>query len=156
MFENRHLTVFEGKCHWFRNSSECFKTHWRQWLTNLDANGAKTSVKMWTTNFYKSFSKNILLYMSSRLSKIRSLHMYVMIRTVYFGWIRAAAWLLLLILIFFQTFLKILCKSHVSKTCPIECLSEILLESLWNGEIFPVHPHLAQLKFCIAASGLKT
>ena len=42
---------------------------------------------MWTTNFYKSFSKKILLYMSSRLSKIRSEHTYVMPRTVYFGWI---------------------------------------------------------------------
>ena len=42
---------------------------------------------MWTTN-YKSFSKNILFYMSSQLSKIRSVHtMYVMPRTVYFGWI---------------------------------------------------------------------
>ena len=38
-------------------------------------------------NFYKSFSKNILLYMSRRLSKIRSVHTYVMPRTVYFGWI---------------------------------------------------------------------
>ena len=42
---------------------------------------------MWTTNFYKSFSKNMLLYMSSRLTKIRSVHTYVMLRTVYFGWI---------------------------------------------------------------------
>ena len=42
---------------------------------------------MWTTNFYKSFSKNILLYMSRRLSKISSVHTYVMPRTVYFGWI---------------------------------------------------------------------
>ena len=40
---------------------------------------------MQTTNFYMSFSKNILLYMSSRLSKIRSVHTYVMPRTVYFG-----------------------------------------------------------------------
>ena len=32
---------------------------------------------MWTVNFYKSFFKNILLYMSSRLSKIRSVHRYV-------------------------------------------------------------------------------
>ena len=47
---------------------------------------AKRSVKMWTTNFYKSFSKNILLYMSRRLSKISSVHTYVMLRTVYFGW----------------------------------------------------------------------
>ena len=37
------------------------------------------------TNFYKSFSKNVLLYMSSRLSKIRSVHTYAMPRTVYFG-----------------------------------------------------------------------
>ena len=40
---------------------------------------------MWTTNFYRSFSKNMLLYMSSRLSKIRSVHTYAMPRTVYFG-----------------------------------------------------------------------
>ena len=33
------------------------------------------------------FFKNILLYMSSRLSKLRSVHMYVMPWTVYFGWI---------------------------------------------------------------------
>ena len=42
---------------------------------------------MWTTNFFKSNSKNILLYMSSRLSKIRSVHTHVMPRTIYFGWI---------------------------------------------------------------------
>ena len=43
---------------------------------------------MWTTNFYKSFSKNILLYnMSSRLWKIDSVHTNAMPRTVYFGWI---------------------------------------------------------------------
>ena len=36
---------------------------------------------------YRSFSKDSLLYMSSRLSKIRSVHTYVMPRTVYFGWI---------------------------------------------------------------------
>ena len=58
-----------------------------EWLTNLDAKGAKRSVKMWTENFYKTFSKNILLYLSSRLSKIRLVHTYVMARTVYFGWI---------------------------------------------------------------------
>ena len=33
------------------------------------------------------FFKNVLLYISSRLSKIRSVHTYVMPRTVYFGWI---------------------------------------------------------------------
>ena len=40
---------------------------------------------MCTTNFYKSFSENTLLYMSIRLSIIRSEHTYVMPRTVYFG-----------------------------------------------------------------------
>ena len=40
-------------------------------LTNLDAKGAKRSVKMWATNFYKSFFRNVLLYMNGRLSKIR-------------------------------------------------------------------------------------
>ena len=64
---------------------ECWKAQCA--TNNLDKKGAKTSVKMWTTSFFKSFSKNILLYMSSRLSKIRSIHTYVMPRTVYFGWI---------------------------------------------------------------------
>ena len=53
----------------------------------MDAKGAKRSVKMCTTNFYRSFSKTILWCMSSRLSKICSVHTYVMPRTVYFGWI---------------------------------------------------------------------
>ena len=57
----------------------------RELVTNLDAKGAKRSVKMWTTTFYKSFSNNILLNMSRRLSKIRSVHTYAMPRTVYFG-----------------------------------------------------------------------
>ena len=68
MFENRQLFVFEGKCRRFWNSSE--------W-----------SVNMWTTNFCRSFSKNILFHINSRLSKIRSVHTYVIPRTVYFGWI---------------------------------------------------------------------
>ena len=58
-----------------------------EWLTNLDAKGAKRSVKMWTTNFHKSYNKNILLYTNVGLSKIRSVHTYVMTRTVYFDWI---------------------------------------------------------------------
>ena len=58
-----------------------------QILTNFGVKCAQRSVKMWTTSFYWSFSKNILFYMSSRLSKIRSVHTYVMPRTVYFGWI---------------------------------------------------------------------
>ena len=54
------------------------------WRHKFSVKGAKRSVKMWTTNFYKSFSQNILMYMSSRLSKIRSLHTYVIHRTIYF------------------------------------------------------------------------
>ena len=55
----------------------------REKLTNLDAKCSKRSVKMWTTNSYMSFFKNILLYMNGgRLSKIRSVHTYV---TVYPG-----------------------------------------------------------------------
>ena len=42
---------------------------------------------MWTTTFFKSCFKNILSYMNGRLSKICSVHTYVMPRTVYFGWI---------------------------------------------------------------------
>ena len=53
--------------------------------TNFGVEGAKRSTKMGTTNFYKSFSKNILLCMSSRLSKMRSVHTYVMPWTFYFG-----------------------------------------------------------------------
>ena len=74
MFENSQIALIEGKCRSFRNSFDC-----------LD--GAKRSVKMWSTTFYKNFFKNISLYMSSRLSIIRSLHTYGMPRTVYFGWI---------------------------------------------------------------------
>ena len=58
-----------------------------QKLTNLDAKGAKRSVKMWTANFYQNFFKNTLLYMNGRPSKLRSVHTYVMPRTVYFDWI---------------------------------------------------------------------
>ena len=47
-----------------------------QKLTNLDARGAKRSVKIWATNFYKSIFKNILLHKNSGLSKIRSVHTY--------------------------------------------------------------------------------
>ena len=35
----------------------------------------------------EKFFKNILLYMNSRVSKIRSLHMYVLNRTVFFDWV---------------------------------------------------------------------
>ena len=55
-------------------------------MTNLGAKGAKSSVDIWTISFYTSFFKNILWYMSSWLSKIHSVHIYVMPRRVYFGW----------------------------------------------------------------------
>ena len=64
MFENGQIVAIEGKCRRFRNSSEFLKT-------NLDAKGAKKSVKMWTTNFYKSCFLNSLLYMNGQLSKIQ-------------------------------------------------------------------------------------
>ena len=83
MFENRQIALIEGKCRRFRNSSGCLKTR----CADLDAQRAKRSVKMWTTTFYKSFFKNILLFMRSQLSKTRSVHTYAMPRTVYFGWI---------------------------------------------------------------------
>ena len=38
-------------------------------------------------NFLLNFFKNTLLYISCRLSKIRSVHMHVMPWAVYFGWI---------------------------------------------------------------------
>ena len=53
----------------------------------MGAKGAKRSVTIWTTNFYESFSKSILLYMNGQLSKIRLVHTYIIPRTVYFDWI---------------------------------------------------------------------
>ena len=55
-------------------------------LDRLYVKGAKRSMKMWTINFYQSFSINILLYMNGRLSKIRSVHKYIMHRMFYFEW----------------------------------------------------------------------
>ena len=49
-----------------------------EYSTNLDAKGAKRSAKVWATNFYQIFFKNILLYMNGRLSKIRSVHTLLM------------------------------------------------------------------------------
>ena len=60
---------------------------YREQLTNLDRKGDKRSVKILTTKFYKSLFINILLHMNGRLSKIRSVHTYVVPRTVYFDWI---------------------------------------------------------------------
>ena len=50
-------------------------------LPNLDAKGAKRSVNLW------SLSRNVLFYINGRLSNIRSIHTYVLPRTVYFDWI---------------------------------------------------------------------
>ena len=44
----------------------------------MDVKGAKRSVKVGATHFYNSFFKNILLHMNGGLSKIRSVHMYVL------------------------------------------------------------------------------
>ena len=71
--KNSKWTSFSFKNKRFYRFQTFFKDSlWLQTLTNLDAKGAKRSVKTWTTNFYKSFPKNIWLYISSRLSKIRS------------------------------------------------------------------------------------
>ena len=72
MFGNQQIAAIEGKCRRFRNSSECLKNHcaannWQIWTQ---------SVKMWITNFYKSFFKNILLYMNGGLSKFRWVNKY--------------------------------------------------------------------------------
>ena len=56
-------------------------------MTNLGAKVAKRTIKMWTISLYKSFFKNILLYINGRTSKTRSVHPYVFTRTVYFDWI---------------------------------------------------------------------
>ena len=58
-----------------------------EWLTYLDAKGAKRSIEMWIKYFYKSVFKIILLCMNSWLSKNRSVHSYVMPRTIYLDWI---------------------------------------------------------------------
>ena len=72
--------IFFRKQRFYRFDSLCLEK-----LTNFGVKGAKRSVKVWTTNFYRSLSKNILLYMSSWPLKIRSVHTYVMHRVVYFG-----------------------------------------------------------------------
>ena len=50
----------------------------------MDAKGAKKSVKIWATKFYKSLNKCYFLCMKCGLSKIRSVHTYVIHRMVYF------------------------------------------------------------------------
>ena len=55
-------------------------------LTNLNKKGTERSVKIWPTNFCHRFSKNFLVYMNCRQSKILSLHANVIhrMRMVYF------------------------------------------------------------------------
>ena len=60
-------------------------------MTNFDAKGAKRSVKMSTTKFCKRLFKRKMLYLNGRLSKIRSVHSYAMIRTRRFILIEAVA-----------------------------------------------------------------
>ena len=48
---------------------------WNEKLTNLNAKSAKRSLKMWATNFKKSFFKNIV-FSNGRQSNIRSVHTY--------------------------------------------------------------------------------
>ena len=88
MLKNRQIAPIEGKCRQFRNSSDYLKTHcaasfWPIWTQK----GAKRSVKMRATNLCKSLFKNIVLCMNGSLSKNRSVHSYVVPRTVYFDWI---------------------------------------------------------------------
>ena len=49
---------------------------WLEWLTNLNVKGAKRSVKMRGTNFYRSFFKNMMFFMNGRRKKNRSVHTY--------------------------------------------------------------------------------
>ena len=65
MLENRQIALIEGRCHWFRNSSDWLKTHcaandWPIWTQKVP----KEALDLWTTSFYKSFFKNILLYVT--------------------------------------------------------------------------------------------
>ena len=53
-------------------------------MTKLDSKGAKRSLNVRATNFYKIFFKNVLLYMNGGLSKMCSLHTYVRHRMFYF------------------------------------------------------------------------
>ena len=56
--------IFLRKQRFYRFHTFFKKTLCLEYLTNLDAKGTKRSVKVWATNFYKSFFKNILLYMN--------------------------------------------------------------------------------------------
>ena len=68
--------IFLKKQRFYRFQRFFKESLWLQKLTNLDAKGAKRSVKMWSTNLYQSFFKKILLLMNGRRSKLRSVHAY--------------------------------------------------------------------------------
>ena len=65
----------------FKDSLGCEK------FTNLDAKGAKSSIKIWSVNYYKSLFENIQLHLKGQQSKIRSVYTFALTRTVYFDWI---------------------------------------------------------------------
>ena len=71
MFENCQIAVFEGKCPQFRILPKFEVSLYLELLPNLDAKGAKRSVKMWTLTSLRVFSK-ILCCTHGRLSKNRS------------------------------------------------------------------------------------
>ena len=79
MFENDQIAFFEGKFRRFRNCSDCLKNHCAanmEYLTKLNAKGARRSVKMWTTKFYERFFfKNIFYTVHERSSVSSVLYM---------------------------------------------------------------------------------
>ena len=56
-------------------------------IDQFERQGAKRSSKISATTFYKNVFKDNLLYMNGWLSNVRTVHTYVMIRTVHFNWI---------------------------------------------------------------------
>ena len=111
-------------------------------------------LKVKSQNFYKRFFKNVLLYMNGRLSKIRSIHTYVIPRTVYFDWICITLFycevllkeqlrLFLLIrqiiwsLYFFQFHEQLICyvKQLTTKHSLSASLSSLLTESRSSSEV---------------------
>ena len=76
----KHSKEFRNRLHFPSKTVNCrFSTYFKdslsfQKLTNLEAKGAKRSVKMWSTNFCLSFFKIIMLYTNFGLTKNRSIH----------------------------------------------------------------------------------
>ena len=67
MLENGQIAVFEGKCRRFRILPKVLSLTVPRMYR----------IKMRATNFYNSFVKNILLHMKEGLSKIHSVHTFV-------------------------------------------------------------------------------